>query len=294
METGMPLMPSSARHVSTFAALGVAATTLLAAGDASALTKQECIQASERGQQLRDEGKLAESRQQLLLCVQESCPRPVADACREDLSSVEKRLPTVVLSAKAAAGTDLVDVQVQIDGVVVTQKLDGRAVPMNPGPHKVRMETAGQVVEEQVVVIEGEKSRPVRLTFPGPPGSTPVPAPSGHATMPPVDRTESQESGIHPAVWIFGGLAVASVGAFAFLGLKGKGEIDDLRATCAPNCAQDDVDAAKSKLLIGDIFLGVGIVSAGAATYFALAPRKDTPVTIGARGLGLELRGKFH
>lgn len=291
METGMPLMLSSARHASTFAALGVAATMLLAAGDASALTKQECIQASERGQQFRDEGKLAESRQQLLLCVQESCPRPVADACREDLASVEKRLPTVVLSAKAAAGTDLVDVSVQIDGVVVTQKLDGRAVPMNPGPHKVRMETAGQVVEEQVVVIEGEKSRPVRLTFPGPAGSTP---PAAGATMPPTDRTENQDSGIHPAVWIFGGLAVASVGAFAFLGLKGKGEIDDLRATCAPNCAQDDVDAAKSKLLIGDIFLGVGIVSAGAATYFALAPRKDTPVTIGARGLGLELRGKFH
>lgn len=290
----MPLKRPPSKVVSASVAAAMAAFVF--STDASALSKQECIQASERGQQSRDEGKLAESRQQFLLCVQESCPRPVADACREDLASVEKRLPTVVLSAKSGAGSDLIDVQVQVDGVVLAQKLDGRAVPMNPGPHKVRMEANGQVVEDQFVVMEGEKSRPVRLQFPGATGATGAPSGTtpGQATST-TDKPESSESGIHPATWIFGGLAVASVGAFAFLGITGKGEIDDLRSSCAPNCAQSDVDAAKQKMLIGDIFLGVGVLSAAAATYFALAPRKDVPsVTVGARGLGLELNARFQ
>ena len=49
-----------------------------------ALNKQECIQASERGQQLRDDGKLADANAQFLLCASDTCPKPVADACREE------------------------------------------------------------------------------------------------------------------------------------------------------------------------------------------------------------------
>lgn len=301
METRMPLT------LPRLAAFGLASSFVLASSAASAQSKQECIKASERGQQLRDEGKLAESRQQFLVCVQEACPRPVADACREDLGGVEKRLPSVVLGAKDASGTDLVDVQVQIDGALATQKLDGRAIPINPGPHKVRMEANGQVVEQQVVVIEGEKSRPVRLAFPGPGGTSATPTPAGPSSSTPAggEQQASSSEGVPPATWIFGGLAVASVGAFAFFALKGTGEIHDLRDTCGrtQSCAQNDVDAAKSKLLIGDIFLGVGVVSAGIATYFALAPRsadhgaahaKAKPIRIGLHGLGLGVSGQFE
>jgi hypothetical protein len=296
METRMPLIRTRARSLAGVALASASAVAIaFASRDASASTKQECIKASERGQQSRDEGKLTEARRQFLFCVQDACPRPVAESCREDLATVERRLPTVVLGAKSGSGSDLVDVAVQIDGALIARKLDGLAMPLDPGPHRIRMEAAGQVVEEQVVVIEGEKNRPVRLSFPAPPGAGAPPV------LPPASAADGGEappsedsSGVHPAVWIFGGLAVASVGAFAFFALKGKSEIDDLRATCAPRCVEDDVDAAKSKLLIGDVFLAVGVVSAGAATYFALAPRKSAPVSVGARGLGLELRARFE
>lgn len=286
-------MSMNLRRAATLALLG--STMLFGARDASALGKQECIQASERGQQLRDEGKLSESRQQLLLCVQESCPRPVVEACRDDLNAVEKRLPSVVFGAKGEGGGDLVDVIVQVDGVTVAQRLDGRAVALNPGPHRVRMESAGKSSEEQIVVIEGEKSRPVRLTLrAAAQAATTAPTPAAPASAP--ERpSEASSGGVSPLVFVFGGLGVASIGAFAFLGLKGTGEINDLRDTCGKTqtCAQKDVDAAKTKLLIGDVFLGVGIVSAGLATYFALTPKKDVPLTVGVKGTSLELRGSF-
>lgn len=271
----------------TFAAVSLLAlASTVVTTPASALTKQECIQASERGQQFRDEGKLAEARTQLLVCVQEACPRVVADACREDLANVEKRIPSVVLSAKTAAGQDLIDVQVQVDGVVVSQKLDGRAVPMNPGPHKVRMEADGQVMEEQVVVIEGEKSRAVRLTMPAKPGQTPPPP-----------GNDEGETTISPAAWIFGGLAVASLGTFAYFGITGRNDVSEMRNTCGTDqtCDPSRVDAAKQKLLIGDIFLGVGILSGIGATYFFLTPKKSsTPVSVGVSGPSLLLRGQFN
>lgn len=275
--------------------LALTLTAIFAAPPAAATGKQECIQASERGQQLRDEGKLTEARQQLLLCVQESCPRPVIEACRDDLNALEKRLPSVVFGAKGPDGSDIVDVTVQLDGATVAQRLDGRAVTVNPGPHRVRMDAAGKTSEEQIVVIEGEKSRPVRLTLRG--AGAPTPATPGPTPSPttPERPTESASGGVSPLVFVFGGLGVASLGAFAFLGLSGTGEINDMRDTCGKTqtCAQKDVDAAKTKLLIGDVFLGVGIVSAGLATYFALTPKKEVPLTVGVKGTSLELRGAF-
>jgi len=79
---------------------------------------------------------------------------------------------------------------------------------------------------------------------------------------------------------------VAAVGLAGFIGfgLAGKGAVDDMRKPvteggCAPTCSQDQVDAAKTKLLIGDIALGVGIGAlAGAfAVYFLTPPEEPKP-----------------
>ena len=254
-----------------------------------ALNKQECIQASERGQQLRDDGKLADANAQFLLCASDTCPKPVADACREELSSIDKRLPSLVLSAKSSTGSDLVLVKVFIDGVAVTEKLDGRAIHVNPGQHKVRFEAAGLVVEDQVVALEGEKSRPVRVTFP----AAGAVAPTKGASAPPESPAVESGGGVPVVTYVLGGVALASVGGFAYFGLTGKSEISDLRSTCAPRCNADDVDAAKTKMLVGDVLLGVAVVSAGLATYFVLAPKSAPAVTVGARGTGVFVDGRF-
>jgi hypothetical protein len=59
--------------------------------------------------------------------------------------------------------------------------------------------------------------------------------------------------------------------------VRAKRDSDSLHETCAPACSHDDVTALKTKLLIADIALGVGVASLGAATLIALSGRGPSP-----------------
>ena len=67
-----------------------------------------------------------------------------------------------------------------VDGQVVEERLDGKAVPIDPGEHVVRFETAGANPgqEAELLVTQGEKNRKVVASFLPPkvaPPPTPVP-----------------------------------------------------------------------------------------------------------------------
>ncbi len=90
--------------------------------------------------------------------------------------------------------------------------------------------------------------------------------------------------GVPVATWVLGGAGLAAIGAGVFFWVSGLGDRSDLYAGCGltHSCAQSDVDASRTKLLIGDVAVGAGIVALGVATYFALAPRRS-PSTHAAR-----------
>jgi hypothetical protein len=71
---------------------------------------------------------------------------------------------------------------------------------------------------------------------------------------------------------VLGGVGVAGLGVFAGFGLAGKSSQDDLEKTCSPRCSPDDGKSVKTKYLLADIGLGVGVLSLAAATYFAVRP----------------------
>ena len=73
----------------------------------------------------------------------------------------------------------------------------------------------------------------------------------------------------------FGGVGVIGIGSFAFFGVTGKNDLNDLKSTCAPNCEPSKLDDAKTKLLIADISLGVGILALGGATILFLTSGGD-------------------
>ncbi|HEY5960164.1 MAG TPA: hypothetical protein VIV60_26605, partial [Polyangiaceae bacterium] len=97
-----------------------------------------------------------------------------------------------------------------------------------------------------------------------PPAAPPatLPAPTPPPSKPPV------------AAWVAGGVALAALGVgttFAIIGSSNKSEIDG----CSPNCGSDKrstYDGLKRDYLIADIGFGLGIVSAGVATWLFLAP----------------------
>lgn len=221
--------------------------------------KTECIAASEKAQQLRDEHKLTKAREALLACGRDVCPGPVRKDCAEQLADLEKKMPSVVIRAKDKAGNDAVAVKVSSDGVVLGESLDGRAIPLDPGVHTFRFEMAGaDPIEQKVVIGEGEQNRTVMASFGGTPGETP-----------------GEKAGFPVAGVVVGGLGLIAGAVVApIFWSMGLGEKSDLEGTCAPpkgtGCTDSQISSVRTKLVIGDVFLGVGIVGVAVGAVLML------------------------
>ncbi len=153
--------------------------------DAHAIDTQACLAASEKGQHSRAAGRLREARDQFNICGNDACPAIVRRDCAQWQEQVVALLPGVVFGAKDKAGRDLFDVTISMDGEVITKKLDGKAVSVDPGPHTFKFEVAGMpAVTEKSLIKEGEKARVLSVTFesgdaPPPPAPPPPPPPGG-------------------------------------------------------------------------------------------------------------------
>ena len=145
-----------------FAVLAATTTLLIGETAARADDREQCAAAADQAQQLRDEGKYRRAREQLLVCARDVCPAPIKRDCLEWLSQVENTAPTVVFGARDGT-KDLSDVKVSVDGVQVTDRLDGKSFQMDLGKHTVKFEYQGQVKEEEVIVGAGQKNRNVTV-----------------------------------------------------------------------------------------------------------------------------------
>lgn len=255
--------------------MAAAGALLIGETAARADDREQCASAADQAQQLRDEGKYRRAREQLLVCARDVCPAPIKRDCLEWLTQVENTAPTVVFGAKDA-GKDLSDVKVYVDGAAVTERLDGKPVQMDLGKHTVKFEYQGQTKEEDVIIGAGQKNRNVTVTFGG------AAAPVG-PTAPAPGAEGAKEGSLVPA-FIVGGIGVVALGSFAIFGLGGKSDVSDLEKSCKPNCEDSKVDSARTKLIVADISLGIGIVALGVATYMILTrPKIDADVKTGAR-----------
>jgi hypothetical protein len=181
----------------------------------------------------------------------------------------------VVFGAKEGS-KDLSDVKVFVDGAAVTDRLDGKPIQMDLGKHVVKFEYQGQTKEEEVIIGAGQKNRNVTVTFGPAAGGAAGPVAPG-----PGGGDTSKEGSIVPAL-VVGGVGIHALGSFALFGLGGKSDVSDLEKTCKPHCAESDVNAARTKLIIADISLGVGIVALGVATYLLVTrPKIDPEVKTG-------------
>ncbi|XXT20197.1 hypothetical protein WME94_01345 [Sorangium sp. So ce429] len=262
---------------SLFAALAVSALACLQPARARAGDAEACFTASEEGQRLRDEGQLREARARFISCGSAACPALVRSDCAGWLSDVTARVPTLILSAEDEQGQDVADVQVAVDGAPLTARLDGKAVEVDPGEHVLRFERAGSApVALRLVVREGEKLRRVSTRLvrsAGPRGGAGAPE---EAALPP--REEGAASPPARALLLpiaLGGVAAAGGVAYAALGLSARAEADRLRTTCAPRCAEADVDAVRTKIVAANIAFGVGVAALGGAVAALLLGRAD-------------------
>jgi hypothetical protein len=173
----------------------------------------------------------------------------------------------VVFGAKDPSGNDLTAVSVSVDGEPMASSLDGKPVQVDPGDHQFHFETKGfHAVDRQVLVRAGEKSRLVVAQF----GDVPATPAQNAGTEPAPPRATTTDAPVPTGAWVFGGLAIAAFGTEAFFGIAGLNQRSSLYAQpCAKTatCNPDDVTSVRTKFTVADIALGVGLVSAGLATY---------------------------
>jgi hypothetical protein len=232
-----------------------------------------CLAAYEKSQQLRKDGKLGASREQLNLCVQPRCHSLIKRDCSRWMSELERAEPTVIVKARDARGKDVLDLRVAVDGALLQERLDGKPHEVDPGVHVFRYEKDGTLIgEERVVVQEGEKNRVVSVKI----------APPKVAAPPLVVEESTPPAPVGGYVLL--GLGAAGVAAFGALAASGQHDLDEMRKEpggCAPNCDASDVSAARTKIIAANMSLGVGLVAAALGTYWLLKPRRAS--------VGLEL-----
>lgn len=241
-----------------------------------------CLDNHTEGQQLRRDGKLIESRDAFRQCSATQCPSEIIRDCLGWMEEIDKQIPSVSF-AVTADGVNRADAQVFIDDLLVLDKLSGRAIPVNPGPHRVRVVLPPFApFEEQVVFTEGDKFRMVDVEFA-----------SSRATPDPLTTTtgaaapEAEKARPVPvATYVFGGLGIAAALSGGAWGISNVALRSDMEAKCSPNCSDRSIDVLKQRALIADISWGVSIVSlATAATIYFLRPEEalEQPVAVDVR-----------
>jgi hypothetical protein len=253
---------------------GIVAAFARAPSDAVAAdrTSLACIQASDEGQTAREHGNLLRARELFAQCTEAKCPALIRRDCASWLEQAQVEIPSVVLGARDAEGRDLLDAKVIIDGQPYDEKVHGGPVELNPGPHVVRWERAGdEPIEMQLVLRSQEKNRNVVATFSH---STSTGASPGSEKT---TETTPQKGGLPAATYVLGGVGVAALGTFAYFGLRARHDSDSMHDTCAPACPHDEVTALKTKLVLADVALGVGTVSLAAAAVIAITARSNAP-----------------
>jgi hypothetical protein len=255
-------MTSMLRGRAAFALLALAATATpgrALADDAPRPTKERCFDAYEQAQRLRKAYHLLQAREHLVTCGSSTCPPFVAQDCTKWLGEVEASTPTIVVLARGPDGAAIEDVRVSLDGRPFAERLDGRALPVDPGPHDLHVEAAAGPIDEHVVVAEGAKNQQIVVQV----GRAPE--------RPPAPPTQVRRR-IPLETWVLGGVAVAGAVSFAAFAIAGRSI-----QSCAPDCTRSQVDDLRRDYVVADVSWITGLVAAGAALYFAIAAPSSAP-----------------
>lgn len=260
----------------------------------------ECSSAAESGQTLRAAGRWLDAREKFLACSASSCPTVVRADCARWAAEIVDAIPTIVVDARDASGKDLTDVTVSVDGKVVATKLDGRGIAVDPGPHKLHFEVAGQPpVDDEVVAKEQMKGRRIAVTF-----GSPNQAAQAPTDAPP--ESPPREHSVLPWIIVGVGVVVVVSGAVVYFTAPPlPRNCSDQTNVCMPPptgptlvADQDQAARRRNRRFAGGVTIGVGIASiAGGLVWHFLEPTGPRKTSAHARVVptlgGLAVDGWF-
>jgi hypothetical protein len=273
-------------------------------------TTAECVAAADSSLQLRDQHKLRAARAQMLVCAASSCPAAVQSECLRRVDQVNGSIPTVVFDAKDAAGNDLSNVKVDMDGQPLTDRLDGSSLQVDPGEHHFRFTAPGGVIVDKTVVIrEGEKERRENVVV-GTVGPVSAPQPAPAAAVAPAPESASSEdpgASRRTIAYVVGGAGVVGLVVGTIFGVMASSSASSSKNECSTSSCTNyskslsDYNSASTDGTISTVaFVAGGAAVAAGAILFFTAPKPASSGTglrwqfspsVGATGLGLSVRG---
>jgi hypothetical protein len=205
-----------------------------------------CVQAADRGQVARDQGKLSAARVEFTDCARAACPKLVVQQCTEWLAAITQDMPSVSFRAMDPKGSEVLDVTVYVDSVERKGSLDGVPLELDPGVHTFRFVHAGSPdVIQQAILRVKEKNRVIDVKL----AASQVEAAPEHHRPFRFPWTASVSFALGAASFIGMGVLVGTAAHDA----------NAMRQSCAGFCLQADVDWVNTRVLLANIAMGVGI-----------------------------------
>jgi hypothetical protein len=263
--------------------LGVAALILLGAGSPAAAanpTTGDCLKANNGSVELRNGNKLQAARVQLLVCAAKTCPADVRKECLRRIDEINVQIPTVIFEAKDVSGKDLSAVTVTLDGQPFADRLDGTALPVDPGEHTFTFEAEGRpTVKEKFVIREAQKERRESIPW----SAAPAPPPRESKVEPPPPPPPSSETGLgaqRVLAIVAGGLGLVGVGVGGVFGLQSMFKRNDAENVCPAACATRGdsdkwSDALKTARISDVAFVVGGAGLLGGSLLWVTAPSRS-------------------
>ncbi len=284
---------------------GLALLVLAAPAAARAADKghKACVDSYKEANRQERAAKLREALKSFTTCSQPACGVVLRRECLLRYSQVQADIPSVVPVVTDSTGEPIMDVKVSMDGEVLTSKIDGRAVAVDPGLHEFSFVTPAGSASQKIVILQGQRNRPITVSVAagkggpprvaiavapapivGQPATTEVePAPVAVAP-PPLTRSEdlvAQPAAVDArpsrrrhsvASYVLSGVGVAGVGAYALFTYWGRKD-NEMLVRCSPNCLQADVDHVRKLYTTANVALGVGAAALAGATWTWLHER---------------------
>lgn len=252
------------------AAIGVCATLLVWPRDGRAdPSEAECQAAFDHAVELAGHGQLVQARSALATCESASCGEAIRHRCMLRSELIVEDTPTIVLSVTDDDDAPVDGVRVSVDRVLVASRIDGLAIPVEPGVHDFTFYKGDTVIAtKRLVILQGQRNRVIAVRVP-PEGGHASGAGVADAGRLRVTRTAAPvHRGSFVPSYLVLGVGVTGLAGAAVLTTWGRGDNDRL-AECSPGCPQASVDHIHRLYLGADISLGVGITAIAVGSWLA-------------------------
>ncbi len=217
----------------------------------------------------------------------------VAENAPERAAALRKRVAKLAVHVTGTVITS----RVMLDGQTLAESLWGTDIPVDPGEHKIQLDTDGEIsFEKRVKLVEGQREQvAIEVRDVEKPDEPPPPPP------PPPPTTD--ELGQTPA-YIAAGVGVAAlVGAGVFLGMR-ESTLTSIRENCPTDTTcnpkkRDEIEGlqadGESYTTLANVFIGVGAVGlvTGGVLWFVLAPEEPSSPSVSVAPNGVVVRGTF-